>query len=233
MTTTATTTAPRRSAERTRALILAALTHTRGPVTVAALAEETGMGTSTLSKHLNTLEKEDKAVRTPGGREGTKRLPDTWQATTVQEPTSPQETSEPAPATTPPRESPAPTSEEENQVLSPTQGEKASPAPGTDDRPRTAATTEPATSEAAFIEVGAPNPVSGSPRLAPGELKVMVKAILDSDPGSEFTATQISHLLGGRSIGAIQNNLARLAQEKRAVQTGDKPRRYRSAKTGR
>ncbi|WP_179808754.1 hypothetical protein [Nocardiopsis sinuspersici] len=74
------------------------------------------------------------------------------------------------------------------------------------------------------------NPVSGSARLAPGELKLMVKAILDAEPGEEFTATAISHLLQGRSIGAIQNNLARLAKEERAVQTCDRPRRYRSAK---
>ncbi|MFY7064715.1 ArsR/SmtB family transcription factor [Nocardiopsis changdeensis] len=217
-----TTAAPHRSAEHTRALILAALTHTSGPVTVSALAEETGLGTSTLSKHLNTLGKEKKAVRTQGGREGNKRLPDTWHAAPAPAPASPQETAKSAPATSSP-EDPAP---------SQTKAEKDSPAPGNGDLPRKAATAEPATSEAVFIEVGAPNPVSGSPRLAPGELKVMVKALLDTSPEEEFTATEISHLLGGRSIGAIQNNLARLAKEGRAAQTGDKPRRYRSAKTG-
>lgn len=161
-------------------------------------------------------------MRTPGGRAGTKRLPDTWQVAATPEPASPEETTESAPATTHEEENPVPFPEEKNETGS---------APGAGDRPGTAPAAEGATSEAAFIEVGAPNPVSGSPRLAPGELKVMVKALLDSDPGAEFTATEISHLLAGRSIGAIQNNLARLAKEGRAVQTGDKPRRYRSAKT--
>ncbi|MFL1375753.1 winged helix-turn-helix domain-containing protein [Nocardiopsis protaetiae] len=222
MTTTATAAVPRRSAEHTRALILAALTHAPDPVTVAALAEETGLGTSTLSKHLTALEKDGKAARTPGGREGNKRLRDTWQAAPAPAPASPEDTIETVPA------SPG---SEENPTPSPTKADKTSLAPGTEDRPRTAPAVEPATPVAAFIEVGAPNPVSGSPRLAPGELKVMVKALLDASPKEEFTATEISHLLCGRSIGAIQNNLARLAKEGRAVQTGDKPRRYRSTKT--
>ncbi|MFY7070232.1 helix-turn-helix domain-containing protein [Nocardiopsis changdeensis] len=223
MTTTTTATAPRRSAEHTRALILATLTEAPEPVTVAALAEETGLGASTLAKHLNTLEEEKKTVRTPGGRQGNKRLPDTWHATPAPEPASPQETTELAPATTPKQKNPAPSPEERNETGT---------VSGTGERPRTAPAAEPATSKAAFIEVGAPNPVSGSPRLAPGELKVMVKALLDASPKEEFTATEISHLLAGRSIGAIQNNLARLAKEGRAAQTGDKPRRYRSAKSG-
>ena len=105
------------------------------------------------------------------------------------------------------------------------------PVPPISPRPDTA---DRGTATATVTRVGAAteqdlNPVSGSARLAPGELKLKVKAILDSDPGEELTATAISHILQGRSIGAIQNNCARLAKEGRAVQTCDRPRRYRSA----
>ncbi|CAL9331186.1 hypothetical protein SUDANB121_00085 [Nocardiopsis dassonvillei] len=243
-----TTAAPRRSAEHTRALILATLTHAPDPVTVAALAEETGLGTSTLAKHLNTLEKEEKALRTPGGRDGRKRLPDTWHAATAPEPTLPEENAETVLA---------PPSPEEDQVDTPVQATSAalqeaaedsadtthtpsaptetdSPAPSIPtvpvSAPRPVASTPVAAKPLGSTTESDLNPVSGSMRLAPGELKLMVRAILDADPGEEFTATAISHLLAGRSIGAIQNNLARLAKEGRAVQTCDRPRRYRSAK---
>ncbi|WP_211719568.1 hypothetical protein, partial [Nocardiopsis sp. MG754419] len=73
------------------------------------------------------------------------------------------------------------------------------------------------------------NPVSGSQRLGSGELKLMVWALLKNSPEEEFTATKLSHLLQGRSIGAIQNNLAKLAKEGKAELACEKPRRYRFA----
>ncbi|MEU1901487.1 MarR family transcriptional regulator [Nocardiopsis dassonvillei] len=264
---TTTTSTPRRSATRTRDLVLAALAEATEPVTVTELAERAGVGKSTLGKHLPALEKDGLAVRTPGGRDGRRRLPDTWQATTsdtdLGENTAPQATdhaeeetvtvfAEPASAPdtaakeSPEVDVPAPATQE----ASPQAGSERPPAeeatttedqsPTTTDAPALPAAPRPdsdvrgtATATATRIRVTAGeglNPVSGSTRLAPGELKLMVKAILDADPGEEFTATEISHLLQGRSIGAIQNNLARLATEERAVQTCDKPRRYRSAK---
>ncbi|WP_306368596.1 winged helix-turn-helix domain-containing protein [Nocardiopsis sp. CC223A] len=243
MTTTATSAASRRSAEHTRTLILTALTETPEPVTVAALAEETGLGTSTLAKHLTVLEKEDKAVRTPGGRDGRKRLPDTWQAAPAPEPTSAEDSVETVPAPPSPQEDQLAdlvqeTAEDSAETThtpgTPTEADD--PAPSTPNGPvpasRAAAPTPVAAKPLGSTPEADLNPVSGSTRLGPGELKLMVRAILDASPGEEFTATEISHLLGGRSIGAIQNNLARLAKEGRAVQTCDKPRRYRSAKTG-
>ncbi|WP_047867913.1 MarR family transcriptional regulator [Nocardiopsis sp. RV163] len=264
---TTTTSTPRRSATRTRDLVLAALAEATEPVTVTELAERAGVGKSTLGKHLPALEKDGLAVRTPGGRDGRRRLPDTWQATTsdtdLRENTAPQATDhaeeetetvsaelasvpDTAAKESPEVDVPAPATQE----ASPQAGSEWAPAeeatttedqsPTTTDAPALPAAPRPdsdvrgtATATATRIRVTAGeglNPVSGSTRLAPGELKLMVKAILDADPGEEFTATEISHLLQGRSIGAIQNNLARLATEERAVQTCDKPRRYRSAK---
>ncbi|WP_159944607.1 winged helix-turn-helix domain-containing protein [Nocardiopsis sp. FR6] len=262
MTTTAP--APRRSATRTREIILTALAEATEPVTVTELAEAAGVGKSTLAKHLPTLEKDGLAVRTPGGREGRRRLPDTWQAnsTTPEEASvrdaAPQEddhteeeadtASAPAPGDAPEVAAPtfAPTTQDTRPQTTSEQAPVAEAAPADDQSPPlTSAPAPPAPPRPAFAPAGVVtatatrvgvttaeevNPISGNTRLAPGELKLMVKAILDAEPGEEFTATAISHLLQGRSIGAIQNNLARLAKEERAVQTCDRPRRYRSAK---
>ncbi|WP_160050061.1 MarR family transcriptional regulator [Nocardiopsis sp. FR4] len=249
---TTTTSAPRRSATRTRDLVLAVLAEATEPVTVTELAERAGVGKSTLGKHLPALEKDGLAVRTPGGRDGRRRLPDTWQAnaSTVPNTNTGEETSaqagEQAEEEACKVDVPAPVTQEaspEADSGQATVGEATAtedqsspitdvPVPPASPRPDSAVRGT-ATATATRVGVTAAeglNPVSGSTRLAPGELKLMVKAILDADPGEEFTATEISHLLQGRSIGAIQNNLARLAKEERAVQTCDKPRRYRSAK---
>ncbi|OLT24918.1 hypothetical protein BJF83_23580 [Nocardiopsis sp. CNR-923] len=289
MTTTTTASAARRSATRTRTrgLVLAALAEAPEPITVTALAEAVGVGKSTVGKHLPALEKEGLAVRTPGGREGRRRLPDAWHAATSVasdttgdgadtsplqvgegvtgdaapvgldtvpvEPDAAPDTgpgsdtvpevvastldaggddSAPHTVTEEVRVEEAPVAdvtpvEEVATAPSPTPDVPAqpAPAPATPPKPRAASPRTTVTATAADV-----NPVSGSTRLAPGELKLMVRAILDADPGEEFTATEISHLLQGRSIGAIQNNLARLAEDGYAVRTCDKPRRYRSAK---
>ncbi|MEV2279465.1 winged helix-turn-helix domain-containing protein [Nocardiopsis sp. NPDC049922] len=261
-----TTTTARRPKTRTRELILTALAEAPESVTVTELAEVAGVGRSTLGKHLPSLEKDGLAVRTPGGRDGRRRLPDTWQATTSTEsdttdsedtfparaggeepvdavPAEPEAVVDTASAPVAPvlearAEDSVPTARTEENLVEETPDEEVAtttsrtpdvpaqpaPAPATPPKPRAAS---PRTHVTTTPDV---NPVSGSTRLAPGELKLMVRAILDSDPGEEFTATEISHLLQGRSIGAIQNNLARLAKDGYAVRTCEKPRRYRSAK---
>ena len=70
MTTTPTTSTP---AER----IAAALAAHPG-ATTAELAEMTGIGRSTAAKTLASLEQNAVARRSPGGREGGRRLPDRW-----------------------------------------------------------------------------------------------------------------------------------------------------------
>jgi biotin operon repressor len=219
-----------RSATHTRERILAALGMFTEPVAVAELAEAVEMGRSTITKHLNNLEKEGAATRTPGGREGRRRLPDHWTLSTstttgtdltpCTEPedghhdsgAGPDEVDADEAPTTP--TAPAVTRAEVTVPTSP-------------QRPAVALV---AAHRLGGGEAGAVNPVSGTNRLAPGELKLMVQAILDSDPAQEFGATQISHLLQGRSIGAVQNNLARLVTEGTAELTRERPRRYRTTK---
>lgn len=253
---TATTSIPRRTAAQTRALVLATLAEATTPVTVTELAEAAGLGKSTLGTHLPALEKEGKALRMPGGRDGRRRLPDLWQAepnASVEQGTgssaeSPDQESGPTreegsgetdPARdSAPKEVPEPSERSGSKVSTPEAAPKAdpeeeatTPAHGQDtSHGHTTAPPVPMAPHAADATEPDLNPVSGSTRLAPGELKVMVMALLDADPAEEFTATALSHQLAGRSIGAIQNNLARLAKEGRAQQTCDKPRRYRSAK---
>jgi len=61
--------------------ITAAVEATPG-VTVADLTDATGLGKSTISKTLATLEANGAARREPGGRSGSRRLPDRWHPTT-------------------------------------------------------------------------------------------------------------------------------------------------------
>lgn len=217
-----------RSATHTRERILAALGMFTAPVTVTELADAVEMGRSTITKHLTTLEKESAAIRIPGGREGRRRLPDHWTTTTTDSDLAPDAEFE-----------------DDGQDTDAGPGEIdacaapiSSTAPAAAKAEATVPTSppHPAVAPVAAQRLGgggsgAVNPVSGMNRLAPGELKLMVQAILDSDPDQEFGATQISHLLQGRSIGAIQNNLARLVAEGMAELTCERPRRYRTKAT--
>jgi len=49
-----------------------------GELTVAQIAAAAGLGRSTVGKTLAVLERAGTAYRTPGGREGGRRLPDRW-----------------------------------------------------------------------------------------------------------------------------------------------------------
>ncbi|MEV4670896.1 MarR family transcriptional regulator [Actinomadura sp. NPDC049382] len=51
--------------------------------TVTALAEASGVSRATVTRTLTTLEGDGRAARTRGGRDGGKRLPDTWHAVTA------------------------------------------------------------------------------------------------------------------------------------------------------
>ena len=66
-------------------------------------------------------------------------------------------------------------------------------------------------------------------RLAPGGLAQLVADMLTEHPFTEYTPTMLSHLLGGRSAGAISNALERQVKIGSAIRVSDKPRRYRHA----
>lgn len=63
-------------------------------------------------------------------------------------------------------------------------------------------------------------------RLAPGALRGRVEDFLRDNPGEEFSPTAIANALGGKSSGAVSNALDKLVQDKVAVKTQDKPRRF-------
>lgn len=62
--------------------IFEALTEKPGS-TAAEIAEATGFGRSTISKLLAALERDGKATRAPGKRDGRRRAPDGWSKTTT------------------------------------------------------------------------------------------------------------------------------------------------------
>ena len=63
--------------------ILEAVTEKPGS-TAAELAEATGLGRSTVSKLLASLEREGQVTRTPGERDGRRRAADQWSNTTTE-----------------------------------------------------------------------------------------------------------------------------------------------------
>jgi len=68
--------------------------------------------------------------------------------------------------------------------------------------------------------------VTAAKRLAPGELATMVEAVLTAHPDIEYTPTMVSHMLEGRSAGAIHNVLEKMATSGTVRRTCDKPKRY-------
>ncbi|MEY9859765.1 hypothetical protein ABH935_005398 [Catenulispora sp. GAS73] len=68
-------------------------------------------------------------------------------------------------------------------------------------------------------------------RLASGELAAMVTAVLEAHPDIEYTPTMLSHMLKGRSAGAIHNVLEKLVATGAVARTRDKPKSYRLVAT--
>jgi hypothetical protein len=64
--------------DTTHEKIRSALVSHPGATTID-LAQMTGLGRSTVTAALARMEREGLAVRTPGGRDGGRRLPDTWE----------------------------------------------------------------------------------------------------------------------------------------------------------
>ena len=68
---------------------------------------------------------------------------------------------------------------------------------------------------------------SSRERLAPGALGAMVAAHLTAHPEMDFTPTELSRVLGGKSSGAIYNALEKMVGSGAVARTCDKPKRYR------
>jgi len=222
--TPATTTAPpagSRSVLTTRQRVLTALAGRPDGVTVAELAAITGLGHSTVGKALTAAETDGLAIRTPGGRTGNRRAPDTWTPPTTTTPPAATESST-APTTAEPTTAPAEAAAEESVThaaapdadeATPTTENGHSPAAGPAD-------TAPAQT------APAPSPAAGgkSTRLGKGQLADLTLAWLRQNPGAH-TASAIGKSTG-RSSGAIANALAKMATTGTVTQVSDHPRRY-------
>ncbi|MFB9802121.1 helix-turn-helix domain-containing protein [Streptomonospora salina] len=229
--------------------ILTCLHGRTAPATAAEIAEATGRGRSTVTQALRGLETDGRAARTRGDREAGKRLPDLWSLaatgtaaeTEAEAPASPDPDNDaPAPAAESPAPPEAPAAADEpdtpKAAAAPAPTAEEAPAPRPPEAAATTATSRDAPVAAPSAKPDGPaigvaqtNKVSRTSRLEPGGLRQIVKAVLASEPGEEFSPTEISHLLRGRSVGAIQNALARLAKDGEAELTCAAPRRYSAA----
>ena len=84
----------------------------------------------------------------------------------------------------------------------------------TTDQTRTPAMTTPAGGTA-----GAVNPVTGLPRLRPGELQAQVLGVLAANPGKALNVGEIARQLHGRSTGAVGQACDRLVELGHATRT--------------
>ncbi|MFD7013519.1 helix-turn-helix domain-containing protein [Streptomyces sp. NPDC059928] len=217
---------------------LASLTE---PATAAELALAAGLGRSTASKALTTLEQHGLAHREPGGHDGPHRTPDRWQR--VQTNPTPDAdakdtaTAEPAndspdPAEAPARDAADTVSEAAPQTAAPTADtpapdSAAAPTPGVGDATEKTSEGEAAGDELTTAPAAQPAPTPGQRvRLAPGGLRQMVIAHLTAHPDEAFTATRISRAIE-KSSGAIANCLTTLVKQQIAQQVSDTPRTYR------
>ncbi|WP_053728471.1 helix-turn-helix domain-containing protein [Streptomyces sp. WM6378] len=213
------------------------------PATAAELALAAGLGRSTTSKALTTLEQHGLALREPGGHDGPRRTPDRWRLvqtsptpdtdakdTVNAEPTSDgpdtaqppaQDTTGTAPESAP--ETAAPTTD------TPAPDTAAAPAPSMSDTAEGAPESDTSADGAVVPPTQQPTPAPGQKvRLAPGGLRQMVVAHLTAHPDEAFTATRISRVLE-KSSGAIANCLATLVKQQIAQQVSDTPRTYQLA----
>ncbi|MFE9571040.1 helix-turn-helix domain-containing protein [Streptomyces sp. NPDC006692] len=216
------------------------------PATAAELALAAGLGRSTTSKALTTLEQHGLALREPGGHEGARRTPDRWHPiqttptpdTDTETPVDAEPTSDGPDTTQPPAQDTADTTPEADpETTAPSATTSApdtgtSPAPSTNDAPETTAQSESvedelATAPAPHDPAPAPAPAPGQRvRLAPGGLRQMVIDHLTAHPDEAFTATRISRVIE-KSSGAIANCLATLVKQHIAEQVSDTPRTFR------
>lgn len=215
--------------------------HTQPGQTPVELAKTTGLGRSTVSKILVTLEDRRIARREPGTSAQHGRQPDSWHLhdTTEAAPESCASPTDDAPNATDadrttasiasdnrPERNTAPDSEEpgiaeldctpaDSSATRPTQ--MTEPPAANDGNDRASCGDAPSTEAATAQPSG---------RLGQGGLRTLVLAYLQSHPGEPVSPTKISRELG-RSSGAIANALVTLVNLGDAQMVTSKPRTYR------
>ncbi|MFE4868199.1 helix-turn-helix domain-containing protein [Streptomyces sp. NPDC056682] len=206
------------------------------PATAAELALAAGLGRSTTSKALTTLEQHELAHREPGGHDGPHRTPDRWHCihttptpvpdvedTVNAEPVndSPdlvQDTTDTTPEAAPDAADPT--------ADAPATDTVAAPAPSMSDTAERSPESDTPADGTAMPPAQQPTPALGQKvRLAPGGLRQMVIAHLTAHPDEAFTATRISRAIE-KSSGAIANCLTTLVKQQIAQQVSETPRTY-------
>src|SRR5262249_9217902 len=172
-----------------------------------------GISRPTAAKALAALESAGLVTRTPGGRDGSKRLPDQWQPVTDPEggASGDEETHALEPEGTADSVSAAVTRDEEPEP------DEREPADGVE-TPNVASAEKPATTTTK----------SSTARLGSGQLRDMVLQLLRDHPNEDFTPSAIGKRLD-RSSGAVSNACDRLQMDGAVVQSNDKPRKFRLA----
>jgi hypothetical protein len=184
--------------------------------TAAQLAEAAGIGRSTASKTLSSLEAEGRVTRQRDTSKGGKPTPDRWTLTlAAADEVDHAAPEQPSAAVAEPAAELASTTASEGQQSG---EESASPTPVPD--------IEGGTATGAATDAERPEGGRASgPRLRPGALRTLVHDWLAQRPGQEFTPTNIGKELG-RSAGAVGNALASMTDQGEVIQTSQKPRRY-------
>lgn len=213
----------------------------------AELALAAGLGRSTAGKALVTLEEHGLAVRTPGGHEGARRIPDRWSPapahTREEERTQCAEISDPnannadtGTTALAPDGVTAPSVAMQNDDVADSLAE-ADVADGTEASGGGEGAEVPETAPREPEQPDEPSAITTAPvvgqraRLAPGALRQMVIDHLEAHPAEAFTATKISRVIE-KSSGAIANALVTLTKQGITEQVTEHPRTYRLAGSG-
>jgi hypothetical protein len=206
--------------------VLAALADGRD-LAVLDIAQTTGLGRSTVGKALNRLAATGQATRTPSAGNGPTRTPKRWNpapptkhhATTPAPPatkTNPATEASPATEATPGAGSEPTTDTVQADVTTPTPDAASPPTPGT---------TPGGADLPTRVNDDARNPVTGTPKLAPGALTPLVAGHFAAHPATPLTAGEVGRALH-RSGGAVRNACDRLVRDGDLAVASDSPRRY-------
>lgn len=176
-------------------------------ITVVALASATGAGKSTVAKALTVLERAGFAHRTVRETDGVREA-DWWSPTAALG-----EFLSSAAGEANESDASSPSADDDAAAIEKEAGRQVSTA--------VADGSGVASTEAQMEEASA--------RLAPGGLAKLVAEALAEHPGIDYSPTMLSHLLNGRSAGAIHNALEKMVALGEATRISDKPKRYRWA----
>jgi hypothetical protein len=192
--------------------------HANPNSTAADLSVAAKIGKSTAQKFLVKWASDGSVTRTAGIADGGRRAADLWAITDV----------DAAPVDAAPADDAHladTTQDDPDNPVAPDTTDVDTPAEGDPTETTNTEPTDPTEAEPADTATDGGGDDKAA-RLAPGALRGMVEDYLRDHPGEEFGPTAIANTLGGKSSGAVSNALDKLVEDKTAVKTKDKPRRF-------